>query len=279
MQKLKKFWQKDLINKLILLVSFSVVAVVLALIVVLITMPEDKSLAGAVYESLPIINPTLNTQSALTIEAATALAKPTETLTLMPPTITSLPTLPIRPTATPATQFAASNPAPTGLASSATVNPSPSVTSTFTSAPTVVVNKSCIPTGPVQTGVVVEVLDGSTIRVLIESLVYTVRYIGIELPQNINYAELAKYENTLAVYGKEIRLIADENDKDARGRLLRYVTAGEVFVNLDLLEKGLATVSESDTDFACLASFKAAEQNSYNMKSGLWSLPQTIPTP
>lgn len=284
MKSLPAFWRKDLTNKLIVIISFLLLAGIIALCIMAFALPDDKSVWGAVYEYVPAANPTLSTERALTNVAATIQAIPTATLTPMPSTITSLPTLIIEITEdvnrTPQPDTPTPSPTGTVILASPSVMPLPTATGTFANVPTVAVDIACLPTGAGQTAKVVEVLDGNTVRALIDDdgLVYTVRYIGIEPPQNVNYAGVAEYENMVFVLGKEVILISDEDDKDSRGRLLRYVMAGNTLVNLELLNMGLATV-QSEPEFACLTTFKTAEQNARDAKLGLWSLPQPTPTP
>ena len=292
MKRLSVFWQQDITNKLIVIIGFALFVGFLALLVVLIRMPEDKSVKGAFYEYFPAANPTFRAQNVLTNEAATLQAIPTQTFTPKPATITSLPTLTPEPaeTITPITGFATltststSTPTPTLVPPSATPLPTgtkPASAATALITPTTVaVTIACLPAEPTQTGSVVDIMDGNTIRVLMDDgLVYTVRYAGIVPPENIHYAKMATSENSKLVYGKKIVLTRGEEDKDPRGRLLRYVTVGQIFVNQELLRLGLATVSESEAGIPCMAEFQAAEQQARTAGVGLWSLPQPTSTP
>lgn len=283
MHRLVKYWQRDLINKLIVLASLLLVLGVVGLVYLVFAMPEGKSIQGAAAEYLHIGVPTLSPQEIQTHSAATAQAKPTETFTPLPPTITSLPTRLILPTPTLTLTIEPIEPSPTSVASATSTNtntPIPVITNTaVVVTPAGSSSAACLPANPVQNAFVVEVLDGNTIRALIDGLVYTVRYIGIDPPQNANFANAATYENYVLVYGREVQLIPGDSDKDARGRLLRYVKVKDTFVNIDLLQKGLATLSKGESEFICLADFLSAEQQARSANMGLWSLPQPTPTP
>ncbi|MBK7452301.1 MAG: thermonuclease family protein [Anaerolineales bacterium] len=136
------------------------------------------------------------------------------------------------------------------------------VLSTLTQAvtPEVFVNKSCIPNNPVQIGRVVEVSDGSTIKVLIDGLVYVVRYIGVESPEDEYIGRAARQLNSVLVYGKDVSLIADVSNKDENGRLLRYVVAGDTFVNLEMIFQKLGTAVDIPPDSACAQIFNQVER-------------------
>jgi len=281
MQRLIEYWQKDIINKLIVFVSLFLVLGMSGLVYLVLAMPEGKSIQGAVAEYLHIGIPTSSPQEIQTHTAETMQAIPTETFTPMPPTITSLPTRLIQPTPTLTLTLDVIPTSPIIVPSATSTNTPVPVATDTTVAITLGGSSdlTCIPANPIQSAFTVEVLDGNTIRVLIDGLVYTVRYIGIDPPQNSNYANAATYENFVLAYGREIQLIPGDIDKDSNGRLLRYVKVRETFVNTDLLQKGLATISESESGFTCHSNFLSAEQKARNAKAGLWSLFRPTSTP
>ncbi len=132
------------------------------------------------------------------------------------------------------------------------------------------------------TAEVVSVIDGDTIIVRINGEKETVRYIGIDTPEprregapECGSHEATEYNREL-VENKTVRLVADTEDRDQYGRLLRYVYVGEgteeVFVNRLLVQNGLAkplTIPPNDmfvSDFKSVARTAAAEQ------IGSWAL-------
>lgn len=126
------------------------------------------------------------------------------------------------------------------------------------------------------TAEVVSVIDGDTIIVRLNGKKETVRYIGIDTsePRREGAPECGSHEateyNRELVDHKMVRLVADTEDRDQYGRLLRYVYQGEgteeVFVNRALVQNGLAkplTIPPNDTfvsDFKSVARTAAAEQ-------------------
>lgn len=228
------FWKKDIINKLIVITSSSLIVVIAALTYLLFNMPEGKSLQGALVEYLPTQAVSLLPFSGTPTFEPANTALPTATLfptaTLIPFTSTPEPTLDLRPTAT--------------LAVSAV--------------PTLPIARDCIPNRPSQTGKVLETLDGNTARVMIDGLVYTVRYIGVGIPTDADKARAAARANTDLVYGKDVILIADETDKDPSGRFLRYVLVGDTFVNLELIQSGFAPVADTPGAASCDLIFRHA---------------------
>ena len=139
----------------------------------------------------------------------------------------------------------------------ATGTPTPSVQSTVDLA----VPISCIPDNPSQTGKVVEIIDGDTVRVFIDEYVYVVRYIGIDVPNTGEPDGMeATFKNADLVYQKVVTLIPDQTDKDSRGRLLRYVLVGDTFVNYELVAQGFARAVDTPPNSACAEFFQSAGQ-------------------
>ena len=78
-----------------------------------------------------------------------------------------------------------------------------------------------------------------------------VRLICIDTPEigQKEYAEAKEFLSGL-ILGKRVRLEKDVSEKDAYGRLLRYVYVGDLFVNKELVEKGYASVFRYGNDTA-----------------------------
>jgi micrococcal nuclease len=129
---------------------------------------------------------------------------------------------------------------------------------------------TCIPAGEAQTGQVMSIVDGTTIKVMLNGLFYTVRYIGIDLPSGAGYIEAASMLNGQLVFGKEVRLYPEVTENDGFSRLLRYVVIDDKLVNLELIRKGLATVVDTPTGFACSQLFLDAEQTARAANLGQW---------
>lgn len=139
----------------------------------------------------------------------------------------------------------------------------------------------CIPGNPRQTGRVVDIVDGDTIKVLLDSdgKTYTVRYIGIDTPENTSQVEYfgpeATAKNSELVYGKTVSLIRDVSETDRYGRLLRYVIADGIFVNYELVARGYANPASFPPDVACIPTFQTVEGQASALNLGLWGAPPT----
>jgi len=165
--------------------------------------------------SLPTPTPTFtNTPT------STATFRPTSTLTPTPSptlTITPSPTITLTPSITP-------NP---------TITLTPSITPTPITTLPPLGSIDCVPKNTKrEIARVTSIIDGDTIRVAIDGVMFTVRYIGIDAPEgNDRYAYEAGVKNGEYVYGKIVTLVMDVSEVDQYDRLLRYVITDEVFVN------------------------------------------------
>jgi endonuclease YncB( thermonuclease family) len=163
--------------------------------------------------STPI--PTLDPNAIQTVieQTASALEKPNTPTNIPFSTGTPSPTNSLPP---PATETTAPLPSPTILP--------------------VALGASCIPNNPPQTWKVVDVVDGDTIKVLMDQdgQTYTIRYIGMDTPESTSQIEYfgpeAASKNVQLVFGKNVILIKDVSDTDRYGRLLRYVLADNLFI-------------------------------------------------
>lgn len=163
-----------------------------------------------------------------------------------------------------------------------TSTPIPVPTNTLVPVVIPVTGGSCIPNNPPQTGRVVDVVDGDTIKVLLDEdgQTYTIRYIGMDTPENTSQVEYfgpeATSKNNELVWGKTVTLIKDVSETDPYGRLLRYVLVGDLFVNYELVAQGYANTASYPPDTSCIPAFQAAEQDASASKLGLWSAPPTL---
>ena len=272
------FWKKDIINKLIVFVSFVLLGG--AFIVAYLTMNmKSDSMFYAIYSSAfgEYGVPTMAVASTASV-TETPFAFPTnKPLPVSPTPVPSTPTtLPPIDTESPAT----ANPTSTAEVVMPTASPTLAKATTVPTQPTSD-GVACIPANPAQTGKVLDVIDGNTVKVLIDGIAYTVRYLGIDVPK---YKPLAEYfgqesdfKNAEYVFAEQITLIADIQDKDENGRLLRYVKVGDIFVNYELVRHGFAIASPASS--ACAEVFKAAEQVAFQSRIGLWKPTPTLPSP
>lgn len=120
---------------------------------------------------------------------------------------------------------------------------------------------------------VVRVIDGDTIDVRFDDgSVRRVRYIGINTPERDEdfYTEATK-ANAVLVLGKEVRLAKDVSETDKYGRLLRYVYAGETFVNAELVKRGYAAAATYPPDVRYADYFVGLAAEARSDGVGLWS--------
>ena len=139
-------------------------------------------------------------------------------------------------------------------------------------------------TGQKEKGVLVtKVIDGDTIEIVGGR---KVRYIGIDTPERLDprkgvqcFGEEAYKKNKELVEGKRVRLEKDVSETDKYGRLLRYVYAGDIFVNQYLVRQGYAYAYTFPPDIKYAEEFVQAQRKAREEKKGLWAVcPSPIPS-
>ena len=139
-----------------------------------------------------------------------------------------------------------------------------------------VLSSECPPSNASATGTVLQIIDGATLRVMIEGVTYTVKYIGVKAPvKGEYYYANAMQKNDDLTYAKKVTLISGDVDKDANGALLRYVLFNDYFLNAELLKLGCVSIDPASTETACLSSFQAAQQTAQLAGTGQWGAPPT----
>lgn len=130
--------------------------------------------------------------------------------------------------------------------------------------------------------IVDRVVDGDTIIVEIAGERERVRLLGIDTPESVAEnrpdqcygEESADYLRTVLPSGTDVTLIRDVEARDQFDRLLAYVvrSSDQLFVNLDLLERGYAGVLiyEPNTFYRDL--FESAEDTAFDGDIGLWGV-------
>ena len=119
------------------------------------------------------------------------------------------------------------------------------------------------------------VIDGDTI--LLESG-ESVRYLGIDAPEPHHptqglefFGPEATERNKELVEGELVRLESDMTDRDAYGRLLRYVYVDGAFINGVLVEEGFAYSSYYPPDTKHYDKLLELELDAESAGHGLWS--------
>ena len=130
---------------------------------------------------------------------------------------------------------------------------------------------------PCCTAITYRVVDGDTIE--IQSREY-VRYLGIDTPEKGEplFNDATDLNRSLLTEGAVV-FESDITDKDIYNRLLRYVYAGDVFVNLELVRNGLALAYARDKfeDNKYYSIFTEACDMAYEDGLGIWSLDHIHP--
>ncbi|HUW95851.1 MAG TPA: thermonuclease family protein [Anaerolineae bacterium] len=116
------------------------------------------------------------------------------------------------------------------------------------------------------------VTDGDSIVVNIAGNSYRVRYIGIDTPEygQYGFAQATDVNRQLLASGP-LRLEKDVSETDQYGRLLRYVFAGDVFVNAELVRRGYAQAATYPPDVAHADLFVQLEREARQAGRGLWA--------
>ena len=177
------------------------------------------------------------------------------------------------PSATP------TRPSPTAPPS-ATATPRP--TPTETPAPTPTATLRPTPTEELRVAAqVARVVDGDTIRVLIDGQEYALRYIGSDAPEPDDPSgPEASEANRRLVEGRAVLLERDVSETDRYGRLLRYVWVGELLVNAELIRLGYARAVAYPPDIRYQERFAELEAEARAAQRGLWAPQPTLaPTP
>lgn len=144
------------------------------------------------------------------------------------------------------------------------------------------------PLGTTETVRVVRVVDGDTIVIDRGGGNERVRYLGIDTPESVKpntpvefMAREASAANEELVAGREVVLERDVSDTDHYGRLLRYIWLREgdnwVFVNLELVRRGVAQVVTYPPDVRWTDTLLAAQREARDAGVGLWG--QLTPAP
>jgi micrococcal nuclease len=134
---------------------------------------------------------------------------------------------------------------------------------------------ACIsPAARREEALVTGITDGDSIEVKVRGVPFRVRYIGIDAPEMEGglLAGDAFAANRALVAGKTIVMIRDLSEADRYGRLLRYILAGDIFVNRELVRLGLARAANYPPDIACTAELRAAEEEARAALRGFWGL-------
>ena len=169
--------------------------------------------------------------------------------------------------------------------STASITPTPTQP---TPTPPLLASAVCIPANERTRAIVVQVLDGESIQVVIHEKTYTVRYIGIHAPlfglKSEPFGPEAANLNNILVKNQVVTLVKDATEKNEAGDLLRYVFAGDRFVNQELVRQGVVQAVSAPPDTSCDLVILQAQQSAQQERLGQWKdfvvteIPSLTPT-
>lgn len=132
---------------------------------------------------------------------------------------------------------------------------------------------------------IIHVIDGDTV-VINDGSHSLVRYIGIDTPEILTadspgepFSSEARDLNKQLINGRKIRLEFDKEKYDPYGRLLAYVYAGDIFVNEEIVRRGLADSLEIKPNIKYRDRIRQALEQAQNSRIGIWSDPDNFITP
>ncbi len=123
-------------------------------------------------------------------------------------------------------------------------------------------------------GRVERVIDGDTIVV---QGIGTVRYIGVDTPELHHprqpvqrFAEQARRANQELVAGKIVRVVFENEVRDAHGRTLGDVYVGQRFVNAELIKRGYGRTLAIRPNTVHAGELRRLEQSARTARRGIW---------
>ena len=125
---------------------------------------------------------------------------------------------------------------------------------------------------------VVHVFDGDSLLVAIDGEEAEIRLLGINAPEGTEcHGDKARSTLTQLLNGGVVTLVADDEDTDQVGRLLRYVFVDALNANLALLANGDAIALQGD--HSAEADFVAISDAAAAARLGLWAADACGSTP
>lgn len=122
---------------------------------------------------------------------------------------------------------------------------------------------ACIPNlDRYEVATLIDVVDGDSIKVIVDGQPTQVRYIGVNTPEYDSPQREQAIEATTAnrglLSGSTLYLFKDISNTDKYDRLLRYVIANGKFINLELVRLGHAESKWYRPDISCQPVFDSA---------------------
>jgi len=119
---------------------------------------------------------------------------------------------------------------------------------------------------------VLSVLDGHTFTAIINERRETVRLIGVDAPdlKRVPIGGQARDVLKALIEGRSVRLETEAGLRDGEQRILAYVYAGDLFVNLEMITQGMARLPATVTGTSHEKIFRAAEAQAKKEGVGVW---------
>ncbi len=129
---------------------------------------------------------------------------------------------------------------------------------------------SCSGSRGAGSAMLVEVIDGDTVRLRVAGVIDVVRLVGVNTPEHGECLSVVATDalRSLVALGTLRLEAASPNDRDRFGRLLRYVYAGETLVNLDIVTRGYGVAVAGDHPLN--KEFSAAGETAWADRLGMW---------
>jgi len=126
--------------------------------------------------------------------------------------------------------------------------------------------------------VVLRVIDGDTIEVRFDGGREDVRLIGVDTPETVKpgtpvqcYGPSASHFTHALLEGRRVRLTLGVERRDIYGRLLAYVRLPHLFVNAELVRRGLARTLTIPPNDRYAPLLRRLERRAARDGRGLWS--------
>ncbi|MFX3637339.1 MAG: thermonuclease family protein [Candidatus Pristimantibacillus sp.] len=125
------------------------------------------------------------------------------------------------------------------------------------------------------------VVDGDTMRVLINNQEETIRLLLVDTPETKKQGtpvqpfgpEASDYAKEILITGKSVKLEIDVSESDKYSRLLVYLWVDDILFNELLLVKGLARVAYVyPPNVKYVEQFRALQKQSQESSIGIWSI-------
>lgn len=126
---------------------------------------------------------------------------------------------------------------------------------------------------------ILRVVDGDTMKVMIDNKEDTVRLLLVDTPETVHPnkpvepmgPEASDYAKKI-LSNQKVELEFDVSERDRYGRLLAYVWVGEKMFNEMLLEKGLARVVVYPPNVKYVDEFRSIQEKARKESTGFWSI-------